>query len=266
MPGTKAHTDCRNYIVDQIKPYCDKVELQEFTHFWSVSQSKLTMHNIIATQNWKDAKERVLILAHWDSRPFADQEKDPAKQKQPILGADDGASGVAVLMELAKAIQGKHPGLGIMYFFTDGEDLGPGIDEMLLGTDYFAEHLTDPKPNYGILLDMIGNKNVKVPIEQEGYNANPGFVSDFYAFAGKHGYATTFPNKFGYDMEDDHIPLIKAGIPTMDLIDFDYAPWHTLGDTVDKCSAESLGKIGDVLTLWLTQAPVYQVVAKGPGQ
>ncbi len=222
------------------------------------------MHNIIATQNWKDAKERVLLLAHWDSRPFADQDKNPANHDKPILGADDGASGVAVLMELAKALQNHHPGLGIMFFFTDGEDLGPNIDEMLLGTDYFADHLPSPKPNYGILLDMIGNKGVKVPIEQEGYNSNPRFVNDFYSFVDKNGFSGTFPDKFGYDMEDDHIPLIQKGIPTMDLIDFDYAPWHTLGDTVDKCSAESLGKIGDALTLWLTQKPVYKVVPMGP--
>lgn len=259
VPGTKAHEDCQRYIVDTIKPSVDEVHLQEFTHKWSVTGKTLTMHNIIATQNWKDAKERVVILAHWDSRPTADEDPVPSNRKQPILGADDGASGVAVMMEMAKVLKGQHPGLGIMYFFTDGEDLGPGIDEMLLGTYYFADHLKDPKPDYGILLDMIGNKGVRVPIEPNSYQASPKLVQSFYDFAGAIGFGDTFPNVYGDAIEDDHLPLIAKGIPTMDLIDFNYKPWHTLGDTPDKCSADSLGKIGTVLTAWLTQKPIFEL-------
>lgn len=259
VPGTKAHRECRDFIVDTIKPNVDEVHLQEFTHLWSITGKTLTMHNIIATQNWAKAKQRVVVLAHWDSRPFADQDPNPMNRKQPILGADDGASGVAVMLELAKVLKGRHSDVGVMYFFTDGEDLGPDISEMLLGVYWFADHLPTPKPDYGILLDMIGNKGVTVPMEPNSYQASPKLVQSFYDFAASIGYADTFPSRFGEAIEDDHLPLIDKGIPTMDLIDFNYKPWHTLGDTPDKCSPDALGKIGAVLTAWLTKNPTFRI-------
>ena len=239
--------------------YCDNVFLQPLTHKWSYTGQTLSMNNVIGTQNWEHAKIRVVLLAHWDSRPFADQDPNPANHTKPIMGADDGASGVAVLMELAKALHGKKLPIGVMYLLDDGEDLGPKINEMLLGVDYFANHLPDPKPNYGILLDMIGNKGVRVPIEPNSYAANEDFVRSFYKYAGKIGLRKVFPDTFGDAIEDDHLPLINAGIPTIDLIDFNYPYWHTLKDTPDKCSAQSLGEIGTMLYKWIMKEPPYKI-------
>lgn len=253
-PGTPAHIQCRDWIKAEMeKNGCTNVRLQPFAHTWSMTRQKVQMWNIIGEQNWQNAKVRVVLLAHWDTRPTADQEFDEKKMMTPIIGANDGASGVAVLLELMKHTKALHPDLGFQFLMTDGEDLGPGLDEMFLGAAAYAKDYGQHKPNYGILLDMIGDKDLEVPMEpQSNFYAKP-LVSAFYSFMKKNGYESTYPSFFGPTIEDDHIPLNKAGIPTMDLIDFSYPSWHTLDDTPDKCSAESLGKIGKSLLKWFSQ-------------
>jgi len=258
VPGTKAHKDCRDWIASEMKKVADDVQFQEFTHTWSQRGEVKTMWNIVATQNWEKAKTRVVLLAHWDSRPFADQEYEVAKARKPIDGANDGASGVAVLIEAARVLKfTKDKDLGIMYLFTDGEDLGPGLNEMFLGAEHFAKNLVPPKPDYGILLDMIGDKDLRIPMEPNSKEAAPKVLDAFYRYAQTTKHAKTFPMMDGPEILDDHLALNKAGIPTIDLIDFDYPEWHTLGDTPDKCSAESLGKVGDVLTGFVGQKPPF---------
>src|SRR5262249_4572375 len=142
----------------------------------------------------------------------------------------------------------------IMYFFTDGEDLGPSEQEMYLGSIYFANDIPTmrPKPTYGILLDMIGDKDLTIPMEQRSMQAAPDLMNAFYTHAKSIGLGGAFPMRQGYLMDDDHVPLIDRGLPTIDLIDFDYEPWHTVNDTPDKCSPESLGKVGKMLESWFT--------------
>jgi glutaminyl-peptide cyclotransferase len=252
-PGTPAQIKCRDYIESELKKSCEDVHLQPFEHVWSSNGQNLKFWNVIGEQNWKNASVRVVLIAHWDTRPTADQETDPEKRKMPIMGADDGASGVAVLLELARTLKISPAKVGVKYLFVDGEDLGPGEPDMYLGAKKFAEDPSSPKPDYGILLDMIGNRNVHVPEEQNSVQLAPKLENAFYDFAGDIGMGGTFPKTPGYDIEDDHLWLNKGDIPTIDLIDFDYAPWHTLADTVDKCSPESLFKIGYVLEKWLQQ-------------
>lgn len=259
VPGTDAHKKCRDWIVEQLKPSCDNVHLQELKHVWSKNGQTKTMWNIVGEQNWKNSKVRVALFAHWDTRPSADQEARPQDRNKPIPGANDGASGVAVLLELARVLKVTHPEVGIQYVFTDGEDLGPGLDEMFLGADYYAGHMPDPKPNYGILLDMIGDKDLHVPMEPNSLQYAGNLLYDLYRHARTIGLATTFPMVAGPVIEDDHIPINRAGLPTVDLIDFDYDPWHTLQDTPDKCSADSLGKVGKLLQSWLEQRPAYTI-------
>lgn len=256
-PGSEEHKKTRDWLVETMKASCENVRLQPFTHEWLFGKKKLEMWNVIGEQNWKNAKTRVLLLAHWDTRPFADQESPPEEFKA-ILGANDGASGVAVLLELMRATKGRLPeGLGVMYLMVDGEDLGPELEEMFLGAKHFAKNLPDPKPDYGILLDMIGDKDLRIPMEPNSlYYAQP-LMQAFYRHAASIGLRSTFPQTYGPTIEDDHIPLNQAGLKTIDLIDFDYAPWHTLGDTPDKCSAESLGKVGKALESWLLKTPVW---------
>lgn len=259
-PGSKGHLACRDWLVDEMKKHTENVRLQPLTHKWSRNGQTVEMWNVLGEQNWKDAKTRVVLLAHWDTRPTADMESDPQKASQPILGANDGASGVAVLLELMRVMKGQVPkDLGILYLMTDGEDLGPGLNEMFLGARAFAKSPGTPRPDYGILLDMIGDKDLVIPIEPQSRGFAPKLVDAFYAFARKIGMEKTFPSQYGPYIEDDHIPLNQAGIPTMDLIDFDYEPWHTAGDTADKCSAESLGKVGATLQKWLLQNPVWSM-------
>lgn len=257
VPGTPGHDKCRDYIVDQMKITCDAVRLQEFTHKWSSTGQYKTMWNIIGTQNWKDAKVRVLLMAHWDTRPTADMEEDPVKAAKPIPGANDGASGVAVLLELARALRMQKNDVGVMYLMTDGEDLGPSLDEMFLGAKAFSKYLPEQRPDYGILIDMIGDKDLQIPMEPNSDLYAREVLRSFYSFARDAGMSKTFPAQFGPEIADDHLALNEVKIPTIDLIDFDYAPWHTLGDTVDKCSAESLRKVGVTIQGFLQKKPPF---------
>ncbi len=259
-PSTEAHKKTQEFLLAEMRKYCGNVRAQALTHRWSKTGSVVEMANLIGEQNWQDAKVRVLLLAHWDTRPTADQDPDPTKRGKPILGANDGASGVAVLLGVMKALKDSLPkDVGVQYLLTDGEDLGPGLEEMFLGARHYAKNLPSPKPDYGILLDMIGDKDLVVPVEPFSYEAAPTLVRDLYGMAAKLGMASTFPWRSGSYIEDDHRPLIAAGLPTIDLIDFTYEPWHTSEDTVDKCSAESLGKVGKLLTAWLSQSPAWRI-------
>lgn len=259
VPGTPNHVKCRDYIKESSEKYCDSVQLQPFTHNWTHDGSKRPMWNILASQGWETAKVRVALFAHWDTRPFASQESSPQKQAMPILGANDGASGVAVLLELMKSMKGVRPAdLGIMYVFVDGEDLGPELEEMFLGATYFGANLPEQKPNYGILLDMIGDKDLRVPMEPNSFRTARPLLAAFYRHAQSIGMSKTFPADWGPEILDDHLSISKAGVPTIDLIDFDYEPWHTLEDTPKNCSTESLGKVGRMLFSWLRQNPVWQ--------
>ena len=264
VPGTPPQLKCRDYLLAELKKGCDDAHLQSLTHHWTFNNKTVDVYNVIGTQNWKDAKVRVVLLAHWDSRPWSDGPNSPLEYRtkpfpyKPIPGADDGASGVAVLLELARAIKDRHPGVGILYLLDDAEDLGPDMEEMLLGVDYFAQHLPDPKPDYGILLDMIGNKNMICGEEIESLKYAESLTKAFFANAQEVGLGRTFPARPADDIEDDHWPLIKRGIPTLDLIDFNYEQWHTQNDTPEHCSKESLYATGVALESFLLKDPPFR--------
>ena len=259
VPGTEGHLKTRDKIYEEMKLSCENTRIQEFTHQWSRDNKTKRMFNVIGEQNWKNAKNRVVLLAHWDTRPTADQEPEEDNRSKPIPGANDGASGVAILLELMRVSKvNPNPDLGILYVMVDGEDLGPGLDEMFLGAKYFSQNMPDPKPDYGILLDMVGQKDVKVPVEPNSYNMAKPLVVKFFQTAKEIGLEKVFANEYGPEIYDDHLSLNEAGIPTMDLIDFDYKPWHTLADTPDKCSADSLGKMGKMLEAWLAKSPSFK--------
>lgn len=254
VPETKAHDDAEKYILDETMKYCDDVHEQRFTHTWSHNRQSMRMQNIIGTQNWKNSSVRVVLVTHWDSRPLATEEKNPNLYNQAVPAANDGASGVAVMLELMRVLKQRNPTVGIMYFFTDGEDLGPGEDEMYLGSILFARGIPamNPRPTYGILLDMIGDKNLSIPMEQRSMQEAPDLMNAFYQHAKSINLGDTFEMRPGFWMDDDHVPLIEAGLPTIDLIDFEYPWWHKVSDTPDKCSPASLGKVGKMLESWFT--------------
>ena len=249
-PGVKGHSICRDFIISQLKPYADEVTTQDFTQ--TIDGKELALSNIIARFNPK-ADSFVLLAAQWESRPIADKEVKSALQSKSIPGANDGASGVAVLLQLAKMFKQQPPETGVVMVFFDGEDysLRPeSVDTMFLGSKYYASHLDKKDKSairYGILLDMIGDKNLEIYQEVQSLRAAPDVVKKVWAAAKTLGYEKTFIPKPKYNIVDDHIPLINAGIKCIDIIDFDYGPWHTLDDTVDKCSPDSLRIVGEVV-------------------
>ncbi|MEQ1935192.1 MAG: M28 family peptidase [Fimbriimonadaceae bacterium] len=236
FPGMEGHTKCRDWILEEMTKNCENVRKQELTHKWSKGKT-LTMWNLIGEQNYAKAKNRILLIAHWDTRPFADQDPSSANHTKPILGANDGASGVAVLLELMRVLKDNLPkDTGVMYLMTDGEDVGPELSEMFLGATHFSKNLPEPKPDYGILIDMIGDKDLRVPVEPNSYQFAPKLITALYDHAKAIGLAETFPFVEGPWIEDDHICLNKAGLKTIDLIDFSYEPSQSLLKKWGDCS------------------------------
>lgn len=252
VPGTPGHGDCARLIVDSLKPYADRVIEQEFSR--DVRGKTLKMRNIIAHFN-PTARDWVLLAAHWDTRPTADLEVSAEDRDRPIPGANDGASGVAVLLELARLFAQRSPEVGVLMVFFDGEDYGPTVDDMLMGSRYFARNLEQSLSvagrrvpvRYGILLDMVGDSDLKIYKEGNSVQAAPEVVEKVWSMAERMGYGRVFVPEVRHTVMDDHVPLIEAGIRCIDIIDFDYGPWHTLGDTVDRCSADSLRAVGEVV-------------------
>lgn len=255
-PNSPGHKETSEFIQSQLKPYADGVSMQNFSR--EIFGKTVRMQNIIAHFN-PNAKKWVLLAAHWDTRPIADMEVTAEKKKTPILGANDGASGTAVLLELARMFAEKKPDVGVFMVFFDGEDYAvsesTARQTMFMGSSYFAKNLktsavVDRKPvklEYGILLDMVGDKNLRIPQEAASVNAAPEVVNKVWTTADKLGYKSVFIPEVGQSIMDDHIPLIQAGVKCIDIIDFDYGPWHTLDDTVDKCSPRSLETVGKVV-------------------
>jgi len=243
--GSAAHDRTRDYLVRELRRYADSVELQNFQHAQADKTYRLS--NIVA--EFGDPNTRgVLLCAHWDTRPTADEELEAADRQRPILGANDGASGVAVLLELARMFHERPPAVPVTVVLFDGEDFGPTVQDMFLGSRHFAARLGNkPRFRYGILLDMVGDKELEVYREGNSQAGAKSVVDKIWTAARKLGYDGAFRDQVKYTISDDHVPLIEAGLPCADVIDFDYACWHTLRDTVDKCSAESLRTVGETI-------------------
>ncbi|HKZ22598.1 MAG TPA: M28 family peptidase [candidate division Zixibacteria bacterium] len=223
------------------------VSSQEFLHFDSVLKKEFILTNIIASF-YPEEKERILLCAHWDTRPWADQDSAVGNRNQPIWGANDGASGVAVLLELAHIISREKSKYGVDIVFFDGEDSGikGNTKSYCLGSTFFAKNLPVPRPKFGILLDMVGDKDLNIYREQYSNTYAPEIVNLIWNKARKLK-LKAFYSEVRHPVWDDHMPLILAGIPTVDIIDLDYPYWHTLQDTPDKCSPQSLETVGKLL-------------------
>jgi Zn-dependent M28 family amino/carboxypeptidase len=217
------------------------------------------MENIVAAWH-PDRKRRVVIGAHFDTRPHPDREPDLRKRGQPFLGANDGASGVAVLMELAQIIEELKTTVGVDFVCFDGEELVYGEDhgDYFLGSTHFAQEYrkTRGEMRYvaAIVIDMVGDRQLEIYPDEVSMRESPSLVREVWGIARRLG-ASGFKTGRSHDIRDDHLPLLDAGIPAIDIIDFDYGPrnsyWHTTEDTPDKCSAASLAQVGRVLAEWL---------------
>jgi glutaminyl-peptide cyclotransferase len=252
-PGSVGHQKALDYFVNVLTTLADTVSTQSFTEIMPRSKQKVEMHNIIAQFNPK-AKKQIMISAHWDTRPWGDRSLSIMRKDQPILGANDGASGVAILLELAKVLHDNPQKIGVNLVLFDAEDFGSSGDSWSYckGSQYFAKNLPITLPEYAINLDMVGDANLEIYIERISYKQNPSLVLDLWGLA-EELKLSGFKKMAKYSIFDDHVPLYElAGIPAVDIIDFDYPDektnyHHTYNDIVENCSPESLRQVGTLM-------------------
>jgi len=245
-PGSEEIVLCREYIISHLETSGAIIEEQIFTE--EVKGVSYECMNIIASFH-PAMSRRILLGAHYDTRPWADKEPDESLHDSPIIGANDAASGVAVLLALAEVISKQPPEqFGIDLVFFDIEDMGDygNNDTWCLGSKYFASNFKGEKPEKAIIVDMIGEKDVEIGMEYFSYHNSPTLVKEVWEHAKEQGF-DQFKRKIGAYVYDDHSPLIAAGFNAIVIIDFDYPYWHTMADTPDKCSPESLNTVGQTL-------------------
>ena len=252
-PGSDGYYACLDYLITELDQSANEIILQDFSYQEQRYNKRYSGENIIARFN-PDSEFQTIISAHWDTRPWADQEDLRQDRDQPIIGANDGASGVAILLELAKIMGENPPPIGVNLVFFDGEDLGvPGENETYCqGSRFFAKNLPIPRPDEAINLDMVGDKQLVLPIERYSLEYHPELVRHLWDRAKDMG-LDAFIGRVDYAIYDDHIPLNEiAGIPSINIIDFKYPNsyanfWHTLNDIPENCSEESLGQVGALM-------------------
>jgi glutaminyl-peptide cyclotransferase len=246
VPGTLGHLETGDWIAAELEAEGWISTIQEFEY------RGVQLRNIIGKSNVQAAPGPVVIGAHYDTRPQAD--RDLSHPLQPVPGANDGASGVAVLLELASVLDEDEFRQPIWLVFFDGEDSGK-IDgwDWIVGSTYFVEHLTST-PEAVVIVDMVGDEDLQLYYER---NSDDDLAQEIWEIAADLGYPS-FIAEERYSIIDDHIPFIHAGIPAVDIIDFDYPFWHTAHDTIDKISASSLEQVGRTLQLWLERTAEKQ--------
>ena len=271
VPGSDAHVACGAYIVDRLKAYgADTVQVHRAS-VTTFEGKTIPMANIIASYN-PQASRRILLAAHYDSRPVADQDPDPANHDRPIPGANDGASGAGVLLEIARNLGSTRPDVGVDLAFLDCEDGGssdPAIADggWCLGSRKWMEsdkaYSPATRPDFGILLDMVGGRGARFLYEYFSINEAPAPTVKVWNEARALGFGDVFVPETGGAVNDDHVPLILAGIPTTDIIECNnpvtgsFPPyWHTMADDMTNIDPATLGAVGTtVLNVVLKEKP-----------
>jgi hypothetical protein len=234
-----------------------RVEYQNFVARQRSVREATDMANLVVAWH-PDRPRRVLICSHYDTRPLADQEPDTRRWRQPFVSANDGGSGVALLMELAHSMKDLPVKVGVDFVFFDGEEyvFDRETDEYFFGSRHFGKEYRKQRGkvvyNGAVLLDMVGGKGARFPVEVNSWNRAPGLVREVWGIAAELKYPAFRSDTFSrVPVEDDHVPLNQAGIPAVDIIDFDYAHWHRLSDLPENCTGESLDQVAQVLAVWL---------------
>jgi hypothetical protein len=249
VPGEPGHSRQLVWMDSIVSQWADSVERHSFSYLTSRGD-ELSLTNLLARFR-ADSEHRILLLTHWDTRPWSDQAEDPAERDLPVPGANDGGSGTAILLHLAQLMGETPPPTGVDLLFVDGEDYGPGTQDMFLGSRHFAATLPRPLPwSYGVLLDMVGDLDPNYPMEAYSAEFAPTLTQRIWQTAHQLGFGAFFPARVGSRVLDDHIPLNEAGLPTVNIIDFQYGPgnelWHTPRDTPENTSPESLRMVGEL--------------------
>lgn len=259
VPGTKAHDDCGQYLVERLKQFGADSVIEQHAVVTAFNGDKLHINNIFASFN-PLALNRVLLVAHWDTRPWANMEISDKKRHLPVPGANDGASGVGVILEIARNLGMKSPDCGVDILFTDAEDYGDSSafvnndESWCLGTQYWIENMpysTIKRPAYGILLDMVGGTDARFHREMLSHTDAQSPTVKIWSEANTLGLGDVFVNQVGGAVIDDHVFLTKAGIPTTDIIEHVSnatgnfpATWHTLDDDMQHISTKTLDAVG----------------------
>lgn len=263
VPNTAQHVACGDYLVAELKRFGANV-IEQKADLKAYDGTILKSRNIIA-EFYPEKKDRILLFAHWDTRPFSDQDPDQNNHRVPVLGANDGGSGVGVLLEVARVLQNKTPELGIDIIFFDSEDYGtpsfvndaaPG-EWWCLGSQYWSKnpHIKGYKARFGILLDMVGAPDAKFVKEAISRQYANGIVEKVWGTARSLGYGKYFIDKNGGGIIDDHVPVNEnLRIPSIDIIQYDENSgsgfgwyWHTTKDDMNSISKETLKAVGQTV-------------------
>ena len=261
VPNTKAHAECGNYLADQLAAFGAQVTNQ-YADLPAYNGTLLKARNIIGSYK-PDTRKRIALFSHWDSRPWADADPDPKKHHTPILGANDGASGVGVLLEIARHLQRQLPEMGVDLIFLDAEDYGthrdyngPHKEEYwALGSQYWARnpHVQGYNARFGILLDMVGGKNAEFRYEGLSHEVAPDINKKVWKTANALGFGHYFVQKSGGFVTDDHTFINKySRIPTIDIIPYNeegdfFEYWHTVKDDMDAIDKATLQAVGQTV-------------------
>jgi hypothetical protein len=257
VPETDAHKKCSEYFQIKLKEFTKDVLVQK-GQVRTYDGKTLNINNIIASFN-KESYVRILLCTHWDSRPFADKDKDPANHKKPVPAANDGASGVGVLMEVARQLHLSSPTVGIDIILLDAEDYGDydNEDSWGLGSQYWAKnpHKQNYTARYGILLDMVGANNAIFTMEATSMYYAADIMRKVWNIAAQAGYSDFFSEKETGAITDDHLYINKfINIPTIDIIHYDprhetgfFKYWHTLNDDIKIIDKKTLKAVGQTL-------------------
>ena len=258
ISGSKSMRQQQDLIKKHFEDLGAKVVFQNFEATQNSVRGKTPMSNIIVSFQ-PDKKKRVILCSHYDTRPIADQEKDPRDWNKPFVSANDGGSGVALLMEMGNHMKDLKTTVGVDFVFFDGEEFifkneGPNRDRYFIGSLHFAQtwKKTKNRCDYSaaILLDMIAGAQLNLYYERHSYKFFPELCREVWTIA-KQQNCKAFQPRIEHEVQDDHLSLQMVGIPAIDLIDFDYVHWHRLTDTPANCSADSMEQVAKVLSVWL---------------
>ena len=251
-PGSAAHDQLQALLISEMEASADRTLQQKFTASCAFG-GPYHFVNVIGCFSEAKSGRSLLLGCHWDSRPVSDHDPDPARRHDPCPGINDGASTVAVLLEVARALKKQPPDIPVYIVFLDAEDIGTDGSSLpyqgfCVGTVEFARQMDTLhlRPSQAIIIDMIGDQDLRINLEQNSRASNRQLQDVVFDTAAKLGHPA-FVKEPGPTMIDDHIPLIQAGVPSIDLIDFDYPQWHTTQDTSAHCGEQSLMQVGDTL-------------------
>jgi hypothetical protein len=255
MSGTNGMRKQQELLKKHFEDLGAKVVLQTFTARQRSRSQPVEMANMIISWH-PDRARRVILCSHYDTRPIADQEPDPRKWREKFVSANDGGSGVALLMELGHHMKALKTNVGVDFVFFDGEEyiFDPRRDKYFFGSENFAQEYRKSKPRLeytgAILFDMIAGQNARFPAEGNSWIRSGPLVKEIWGLAAELRCAA-FVNRIGDRVQDDHLALQAAGIPAIDIIDFSYPHWHRLSDVPDNCAPETMEQVARVVSVWL---------------